>query len=112
MSRKDVEARLRRQAQDFDDKVPKRPDFERRVVARAYARPRAAGKRPVIIRDLALAGLVVLLIGSLGFGVMQLRNLRQATAVKTPLPSGSPSGSPTPTAAPTLGPTLSYTPGL
>jgi len=112
MSRKDVEARLRRQAQDFDDKVPKRPDFERRVVARAYARPRAARKRPVIIRDLALAGLVVLLIGSLGFGVMQLRNLRQATAVKTPLPSGSPSGSPTPTAAPTLGPTLSYTPGL
>lgn len=112
MRREDVEARLRSHARDFDRQVPRHPDFERRVLARASAQPVAAVRRPAIIRDLALAGLVVLLIGSLGFGVMQLRNIRQASTIKSPSPSPSPSVTPTLTPAPTLGPTLTYTPGL
>src|SRR5207302_2114503 len=87
-------------------------DSERRIMARASAQSGAAVRRPAIIRDLALAGLVVILIGSLGFGVLQLRSLRQATAVKRLTPSPSASVAPSPTPAPTLGPTLSYTPGL
>jgi len=112
MPKEDLEARLRRYAQDFDDQIPSRPDFERRVISRASARPIPPARRPPLIRDLALAGLVVLLVGSLGFGVMQLRSLRQTTAVKSPSPSASASLTPTATPAPTLEPTLSYTPGL
>jgi photosystem II stability/assembly factor-like uncharacterized protein len=112
MRTQEVEARLRAHVPDFNDQVPRRPDFERRVIARASA-PRVADvRRPAIIRDLALAGLVVVLIGSLGFGVMQLRSIRQASTLKSPLPSASPSVGPNPIPAPTLGPTLSYTPGL
>ena len=112
MRKEEIEARLRSQAQDFDSQVPRPPDFERRIMARASAQSVAAVRRPAIIRDLALAGLVVILIGSLGFGVLQLRSLRQATAVKRLTPSPSASVAPSPTPAPTLGPTLSYTPGL
>jgi photosystem II stability/assembly factor-like uncharacterized protein len=112
MRREEIEARLRRYARDFEGQVPKRPDFERRVIARASMQRVADVRRPAIIRDLALAGLVVALIGSLGFGVMQLRNIRQASTLKGPLASASPSLTPTVAPAPTLGPTLSYTPGL
>lgn len=113
ISQKDVEGRLRREAQDFDARVPRRPDFERRVIARAFAQPVAAVKRgPAIMRELALAALVVVLIGSLSFGVIQLRGVRQATAVKSPSPSTASSVTPTQTPVPTLGPTLAYTPGL
>jgi photosystem II stability/assembly factor-like uncharacterized protein len=114
MQTEDLETRLRRYAQDFDDQVPTRPDFERRVMARASAQliPTTRRRRPAMIRELALAALVVLLIGALGFGVVQLRALRQTTAVTSPSPSVSASPTPTPTPAPTLGPTLSYTPGV
>jgi photosystem II stability/assembly factor-like uncharacterized protein len=112
MRKEDVEGRLRSHAENFDAEVPRRPDFERRVIARASVQPVLSVRRPAIIRDLALAGLVVVLIGSLGFGVIQLRSIRQAATVKSPVPSASPSVRPTPTPAPTLGATLSYTPGL
>jgi photosystem II stability/assembly factor-like uncharacterized protein len=109
----DLEARLRRYARDFDDQVLTRPDFERRVMARLSAQPIPPVKRrSPIIRELALAALVALLVGTLSFGVIQLRGIRQATAVKSPTPSAAPSVSPTATPVPTLGPTLSYTPGL
>jgi photosystem II stability/assembly factor-like uncharacterized protein len=112
MRKEDVEARLRNHAEKFDAQVPRRPGFERRVIERASVQPVPDVRRPAIIRDLALAGLVVVLIGSLGFGVMQLRSIRQASTVKSPVPSASPAVTPTPTPAPTLGSTLSYTPGL
>jgi len=108
MRTKDVEARLRHQAEDFDKQVQGRPDFERRVIARASVQQVAAGRRTAIVREFALAGLVVVLIGALGFGVIQLRNIRQASTIKSPAPSASPSVTP----VPTLGPTLAYTPGL
>jgi len=112
MRKEDIEARLRSHAQDFDGQVPSRPDFERRVIARASARRVADVRRPAIIRELALAGLVVVLIASLGFGVMQLRSIRQSATVKNPASTASPSLTPTATPAPTLGPTLSYKPGV
>ncbi|TMD43022.1 MAG: hypothetical protein E6I88_02695 [Chloroflexi bacterium] len=111
-SKNEVEARLRNQAQGFDDQMPRRSDFERRVIARIASQPMARLRRPTILRDLALAGLVMVLIASLGYGVVQLRTIRQATTVKSPHPSTVASLTPTTTAAPTLGPTLSYTPGL
>jgi photosystem II stability/assembly factor-like uncharacterized protein len=114
MRKEEIEARLRNQALDFDNQVPRRPDFERRVFVRASAQPVAPVRRRAIVKELALAALVVVLIGSLGFGVLQLRSLRQASTLKTPTPSASPSvaPTPTPTPAPSLAPTLSYTPGL
>jgi len=112
MHKREIEARLERYAQGFDDRVPRRPDFERRIIARASAQPIRATRRLPIIRELALAALVVLLVSSLGFGVVQLRSLRQATTVKSPKPSASASPTPTARPAPTLGPTLTYTPGL
>ena len=112
MPKEDVESRLRRYARDFDDQVPTGPDFERRVISRSSRQPAPTPRRRGLIRELALAALVVLLIGSIGFGVLQVRSLRQTTAVKSPSPSASASLTATATAAPTLGPTLSYTPGL
>jgi len=112
MQTEDLETRLRRYAENFDDQVPTRPDFERRVMSLASAPPIPVAKRPTVLRELALAAVVVLLIGALGFGVVQLRSLRQTTAVTSPNPSASASLTPTATPAPTLGPTLSYTPGL
>ena len=112
MRKDEIEARLRGYAQDYEGQVPRPPDFERKVIARASAQRLADVRRPALIRDLALAGLVVVLIGSLGFGVMQLRSIRQASTLKSPVSSASPSLTPTMTPAPTLGPNLSYTPGL
>jgi len=59
MRNEDVEGRLRSHAENFDAQLPRRPDFERRVIARASVQPVPEVRRPAIIRDLALAGLVV-----------------------------------------------------
>src|ERR1700731_1731627 len=107
-----IETRLRRYAHDFDPQVPMRPDFERRVMSLASAQPIPVAKRPTVLRELVLAAVMVVLIGALGFGVVQLRSLRQATTLNSPNPSPSTSLTPAATPAPTLGPTLSYTPGV
>ena len=59
MRKEEVEARLRSHAQDFDGQVPRLPDFERRVIARVSAQPVDQVRRRPIIRELALAALVV-----------------------------------------------------
>lgn len=93
----ELEARLRRQADGYEERVPRRPDLEARILARAVSTPPLPARPTPLIRELAVAATFLLVAGAVGIGVIQLRAARQAT--ENPPPAGGL-------------PTLTYTPGI
>jgi photosystem II stability/assembly factor-like uncharacterized protein len=93
----DVESRLHDYAQRYDREFPDTANIERRIMARIAITPRASRtprreRAGVLVRELAMACVLVLLVAALVVGVTKLRGLepRPASpkvAVPGPLPS-------------------------
>jgi photosystem II stability/assembly factor-like uncharacterized protein len=77
----DLERRLRRYAEAFDDEVPLDDGFERRILARVAVTRREAGPKPPYLRELALAALLLLFVAVVGVTIAKLR-------VERPTPGG------------------------
>src|ERR1700716_396679 len=84
-SRTEVEARLRGYAQEYDREFPSMTHVESRIMARTAITPRSlesiSPSRPSwartggLVRELAIACVVLLLVGALVVGVAKLRAL-------------------------------------
>ena len=96
----ELEQRLRRLGNKYDEVVPPTPGLERRVMARIAVPAHHEATKPALRRDLALAGALVLFVAAVAAGVTQLRSNRQAvhTNVTTPLvqPTASVTATPSP----------------
>jgi photosystem II stability/assembly factor-like uncharacterized protein len=76
----DVETRLHEYAQQYDREFPETTNIERRIIARINITPRRSRmsrmqRTGILVRELALACVLVLLVAALVVGVTKLRGL-------------------------------------
>ncbi len=106
----DVETRLRRLAQDYDQQVPTVPGFELQVMSRIERGPRETPVRRSGGRELLLAAAVLVFVAVLAFGVTRMRSLNNPGPVQvtvTASPSVTPSASASASASPSVSPNVS-----
>ena len=93
----ELEQRIHRLREAYDDVVPKTPGLELRVMARIATPSPYQPPKPSLGRDLALAGAFIIFVAVLAVGLTNLRALRQPaqpTASASPTPTASISATP------------------
>ena len=97
--RLELEERMHRLGEAYDEVVPKTPGLELRVMARIAAPSVEMPPKPSWRRELALAGAFIIFVGVLAIGLTNFRALRQPVQQSlraTPTPAASLSATPVP----------------
>jgi hypothetical protein len=97
----ELEQRIRRLSQSYDNAVPPTPGLERRVMARIAIPSGHQPPKPKLRRDFALAGVMVIFVAALAIGITELRAIRHVAKAESAVATPSPIASATATQLPT-----------